>query len=380
VTWRAALERQRSLLDFALLALWRRRGKNLSLVLVYGLTVFAIASVVLLAGALRAEAAAVLAGGPDVVVQQLSAGRPALVAAEAVARLGAIRGVSRAAGRRWAAYADPVSHATFTVLAPEGFEGRPGEVELGAGAAAAMRWKPGEKVGLLGEDGRWHFLEVRRLLGEETALVSTDLVLLAGEDFERLFALPPDRFTDVALTVRNPRELTTVARAAVGALPGGRAVTRPEMARTYEALFDWRSGLASVVLLGAVLTFALVAWDKAAGLPADERRELGVLKAIGWETGDVLAAKLWEGVVISVAAFLLGVLAAYLQLFLAPAPLLAPVLRGWSVLSPPLRLAPSVSPLELATLFFLTVVPYTLATVVPVWRAASTDPDAVMRS
>ena len=73
-------------------------------------------------------------------------------------------------------------------------------------------------------------------------------------------------------------------------------------------------------------------------------------------------------------------LAAYLQLFLAPAPLLAPVLRGWSVLSPPLRLAPAVSPLELATLFFLTVVPYTLATVVPVWRAASTDPDAVMRS
>ena len=97
MTWRAALERQRSLLDFALLALWRRRGKNLSLVLVYGLTVFAIASVVLLAGALRAEAAAVLAGGPDVVVQQLAAGRPALVEAEAVAPA---RGHPRRVARR----------------------------------------------------------------------------------------------------------------------------------------------------------------------------------------------------------------------------------------------------------------------------------------
>ncbi len=34
----------------------------------------------------------------------------------------------------------------------------------------------------------------------------------------------------------------------------------------------------------------------------------------------------------------------------------------------------------MATLFFLTVVPYTVATVVPAWRAAITDPDAVMRS
>jgi len=135
-----------------------------------------------------------------------------------------------------------------------------------------------------------------------------------------------------------------------------------------------------VILSAAVLAFALVAWDKAAGLSAEERREIGILKAIGWETSDVLTVKLWEGAVVSLTAFGLGWLAAYGHLFLGGAPLFEPVLRGWSTLSPARRLVPAAGGLEVLTLFILTVVPYTVATVVPAWRAATTDPDAVMRS
>jgi hypothetical protein len=47
--------------------------------------------------------------------------------------------------------------------------------------------------------------------------------------------------------------------------------------------------------LAAILAFAILAWEKASGLSADEKREIGILKAIGWETGDVLKMKFWEG-------------------------------------------------------------------------------------
>ena len=127
------------------------------------------------------------------------------------------------------------------------------------------------------------------------------------------------------------------------------------------------------------LAFVIFAWDRASGLSAEERREIGVLKAIGWETGDVIRMKSWEGVVLSASAFLIGYLLAYGHVFYLSAPLFEPVLKGWAVLYPEFRPVPFVDGLQVATLFCFTVLPYTVATLVPIWRVAITDPDTVMR-
>ena len=136
-----------------------------------------------------------------------------------------------------------------------------------------------------------------------------------------------------------------------------------------------------VVMLGvAILSFAIFAWDRATGLSAEERREIGILKAIGWETSDVLQLKFWEALVISLTGFLVGVLLAYVHVFFASAPLFAHALKGWSILAPHYRLVPTVDGYQLMVLFFLSVMPYTVATIVPSWQAATVDPDTVMRS
>jgi len=162
-------------------------------------------------------------------------------------------------------------------------------------------------------------------------------------------------------------------------LPGARVIAREEMRRTYEAAFNWRQGVLLTFLSTVLLAFALLAWDKASGLSAEERREIGILKALGWETGDVLQMKLWEGALVSLCAFLAGYVLAWLHVFYADAPLFTAVLKGWSVLYPHFTLAPQVDVAQIATLFFLTVLPFVAATVVPVWRAATLDPDEVMR-
>jgi lipoprotein-releasing system permease protein len=115
-------------------------------------------------------------------------------------------------------------------------------------------------------------------------------------------------------------------------------------------------------------------------LSPDERREIGILKAIGWETADVILLKIYEAVAVSLAAFVLGAVLAAAALAL-PQPLtVLPALLGWSTLYPAFRPALAVGAYQVTTLFFLAVFPYLVATVIPAWRAATTDPDLVMRT
>ncbi|MDO9081617.1 MAG: FtsX-like permease family protein, partial [Desulfuromonadales bacterium] len=199
-------------------------------------------------------------------------------------------------------------------------------------------------------------------------------------DFRSLFDFPRAVATDLAVTVTNPQELTTVARKIVARFPDTRPILKSEILRTYDAIFDWRGGMMVVFLSATVLSFVIFAWDKATGLSAEERKEIGILKSIGWETSDVLLLKSWEGIVISFSAFLIGILLAYAHVFFFSAPLFEHALKGWGVLYPSFRLVPAFDFYQISLLFFLTVLPYTAATIIPSWRAATIDPDAAMRS
>jgi ABC-type lipoprotein release transport system permease subunit len=150
--------------------------------------------------------------------------------------------------------------------------------------------------------------------------------------------------------------------------------------RTYDSIFNWRGGVIIVILFVAVISFFIFAWDRASGLGAEEKREIGILKAIGWETSDVILMKFWEGMVISFSSFLLGVLLAYAHVYFTSSLLFEPVLKGWSVIYPDFKLIPFIDAYQISTLFFLTVLPYTVSTIVPSWRAATIDPDLVMRT
>ena len=202
---------------------------------------------------------------------------------------------------------------------------------------------------------------------------------MSAEDFRKIFAIDDGYATDLVLTVRNANELDTIATKITEIFPDTRPVLRKEILSTYDAVFDWRGGMIIVILSTAVLAFIILAWDKASGLSAEEKKEIGILKALGWETSDVLLMKYWEGVVVSMSSFILGVLLAYFHVFFASSSVFEPALKGWSVLYPDFELTPFLDAYQVATLFFLTVIPYTVATIVPSWRAATIDPDAVMR-
>jgi ABC-type lipoprotein release transport system permease subunit len=375
--------RQRYLIDYTIAAMARQRGKNLGLLLIYTLLIFVLASVILLGSALRGEAARVFQGSPDVVAQGLRMGRHELSHQADIDKLQGLRGAPRVEGRLWGYLFDTATAANYTLQVPSTHESeytlQAGEAIIGEGVARLRKLSVGRQIYLVSPAGPFLNLRVRAILPQESAMVSSDLVLVSEPDFRRFFLLKDDEYTDIAVHVRNPKEIGKVAEKVGIALRQHRVITKGDVLRTYEAVFSWREGILLALFSAALLAFGILAFDKASGLSAQERRDIGILKAIGWDTGDIVRMKLWEATLVTLTAFFAGFVLAYVHVFFFSAPLIEPVLKGWSTLYPRVLLTPHIDGVQIVTLGLLTVLPYLAAIVVPVWRSAAADPDAVMR-
>lgn len=382
--------RHLNILEYALASLWRRRYKQGAIVVVYAFTIAVLASVLFLTQGLKDEASRLLAGSPSLVVQRLVAGRHDLIPTAYADPIRKIPGVGTVTPRHWGYYYDPLTEANYTLLGVESglpelqmLTGRlpagPGECALGAGVAEVRRVQQGDDLILVDSRNTGLLFEIVGIFRSESNLLTHDLLVLGRDDLLDFFSLPPEQATDLAVEVYNEAEIATVAAKIRQRLPDTRPISRSEIARTYEAVLDWRSGMLLTLFASALVAFCILAWDKATGLSAEERREIGILKAIGWDTGNVLELRFWEGLAISITAFLLGLIAAWVHVFYFGAAGLAPILKGWSVLFPAFRLTPRLDFYQVSVMAFLTVLPYVVSTIVPSWKAAVTDPETVMR-
>jgi len=390
-----SLEKQLNLLDYTLASLRRRKLKNLGIMIVFAAVIFLVASFQFLTASLTATAQDLLAEAPEIVVQKLSAGRQEALPLSYLARLQGVYGIRTIAPRIWGYYFSETSGANFTVLAvdpalmPKGdrlfqaLDGQlpvgQGEVVLGSGVAADLNLAGRRSFSLFRPDLTLKPLRVVGSFKSDTDLLTSDLIFTTPDEARDLFTIAADHCTDLCVYVANPREISTIAKKISALLPGTRVLTRPQISQTYRVVFGWRSGFASICLLTALAAFIILAWDKASGLSAEEKREIAILKVLGWQTGDILLLRCWESLTVAGLAWLLGCTAAYLHVFLLGGELFKPVLLGWSVIHPPLRLLPTVAASDLLLIFTMSVVPYLAATVIPAWRAAIIPPDAAIR-
>lgn len=373
------IARNRNYIDFTLASMLRRKGKNVSIVFVYTLVVFVLSSVIFFSNAIRKEAQAVLAESPEMLVQRVVAGRHDLIPVALAQEMSEIRGVGAVQPRLWGYYYHAAARANYTIMAEPDFKHGDDKIVVGNGVLASWGSVTPEGLYFKAFDGKVMILKVADSFSAKTNLVTSDIILTSENTFRRLFGIPPGVATDLALSIRNEAESQVIAEKIDARWPDTRTISRQDIARTYAAIFDWRSGYVIVILSMSILSFFIFAWDKATGLSAEERREIGILKALGWDTSDVLLLKFWESASISLISFLVGVILAYAHVYFANASLFEHALKGWGPFYPSFTLKPTLDPYQLASLFFLTVVPYSLITIIPTWGAAVADPDAVMR-
>ena len=386
-----------SVLGFALRALSRRKARAFALGGGLAFAVALVAAVIFMTEALRGEAERARSAQPDIVVQKLVGGRPTTISAAEAAKIADIPSVRNVTPRVWGYFFVPSLQGNVTIIgtsknAPPlsvasgvldaGRDITPGAHEMIAGVdlATFLGLRAGDELGLPSSNPDAHALKLVGTFRSSLDLYTADVLICDEDDARALLDLPRGDATDLAVTLSNTAEARVVARTVTERLPGARVIERDLLARVYHLAYGRRAGFVLGASIPAILALLVLAWDRASGLGPDERKEIAVLKAVGWSTSEVLWAKLFESLLVGASATALGLLLGYAWIFWLGAPGLRPALVGWSVLYPRAALTPAVDLAQLLGISLSVMGPFALLSVVPAWRAATTDPLETMRT
>jgi len=269
-------------------------GRTIALLGAVAMTTTLLGAVLFATTALKNEAERARLTQPDVVVQRLVGGRPALVDASELGFVSSMPGVRRVEARVWGYVFIGSLRANVTVVGRRsdsvdlglvrgalatGRDLRPGErgaALLGKSLADLLRVREGDAMSLPSADKDPPVLTVIGTFDSPVALYTSDVLLVGEADARAILGLPGNMATDVAIDLANPEEATVVTRAIREKDPNFRVLDKRLLARTYRLTYGRRAGIVLSAALPALLALLILAWDRMAGTSPSERREIAV--------------------------------------------------------------------------------------------------------
>jgi hypothetical protein len=363
----------------------RRPGEALLIALAMAALVFVAATPLLILQGLATTGDRILEDAPSLVLRRTGpAGFVPVPIPEAVAAARSVRGITEARPRTWGLVAGSeapwtivgVDAATATRLSVLGIAvPGPGEAVVGTGAAIP----PGGTLSLAPAGGGTN--QAFRVVGslpEGNDLVAHDRVLLAIDDAVRLLGLPPGTATDLALDVFHDGEAAAIRPALESAMPWPvRIADRTDERKSLATALSRLEGLSSLVLAPALLGLVLLVLAGARD-GAGRRKEAGLLKTMGWTTGDVVRLRLLRALVLAAPGIVAGLGAAFAVAIRPGLPSLVAPWMGWTGVGPGLVLDGAGAVTVLIGVAGAVLAPWLVATLWPILRDSTQDPAALL--
>jgi len=383
------------LIEFAINSILREKYKNLFITIVLTLLTFLLSSMFFITNSIKYELNVTLDSLPQIIVQNSKGGRHYDIETSKLDEILTISGVSEGVNRVWGYYYFANADVYFTLIGVDEFEEQYKEtlsnlipkmdftqdsMYVGKGVKEILNasyYK--EYFNFIKPDGSVKKIDIAGIFDSNTELESNDVIVMSKENLREIFELEESMATDIVVKVSNLNEIDTVALKIKQKLPETRVITNESLRVSYENMFNYKGGVFLALFIVSIFTFFIIIYDRASGLSSEAKREVGILKAIGWRVEDILKEKFYESFIISFFAYLLGVTMAFAFVYLLQAPLLRDVFIGYSDLKPSFELPFVLDIQTLVLVFFLSVPIYIAAIIIPSWRVATLDADEVIR-
>ncbi|WP_373070188.1 ABC transporter permease [Sulfurimonas sp.] len=384
------------LIEYAFNALLRQKYKNIFISFILSFLIFLLSSVFFITSSIKNELQLSVESLPEITVQKLISAKHYDIEVNRLDEILSITGVNDAYARVWGYYYFANAGVNFTLVGIDQFEKQyknslqnlvdttkgfnDNNAYIGQGVKKILSknyYK--DYFNFILPDGSIKEIKIGGTFKADTNLESNDVIVLSKENMRSIYGMSDEYATDIVVKVKNVDEIETIAAKIKVLYPDTRVITKNDFKVSYQNIFDYKSGLFLALFIVSIFTFFIIVYDKASGLSSSERKEIGVLKAIGWSLDDVLKEKFYEASIISVFSYILGVFLALAFVYMFQAPILRDVFSGYSELKTAFDL-PFVFDIQTMVLvFFLSVPIYIASIIIPSWRAATMDADEVMR-
>ncbi len=386
----------KSIFDYTLVSLSRFGYKNLAIAIIFVILVWLLSSVILVVNSLKYSLQNLSEQAPSILINKQLGGRYYPLYENDIEPLWDTSGVAYVKGRVWGQYYLSLPKTYITLLSITAYEKsyaknvdkilanfedlNSSSVLLSPNLKKLLApYISNDKVSFRRFDGKYENLNIGGLYKEQSELFSNDVVMMSIEKARALLGLEKGAYTDIIVQVANPNEIDFIAAKLAHKYPYFKLTTKADILKQYELLYQYKSAWFLLIFFVSFLAFAIILYDKSSGLRSEEKKEIGILKALGWEINHIIRHKIQESLIISLGSFLLGLSLAILFVYFLDAPFLKYVFIGYSELKSDFSLPYVFNIKEFALLFFVSVPLYIAVCIIPAWKVASMDANEVLR-
>ncbi len=228
---------------------------------------------------------------------------------------------------------------------------------------------------MLGNSGEF---EIVGVFSNKVQIYTTDLIIVSNEDARKFFGYAEDKASDLLVYLDDPAYADNAALM-ISRFDNTRVMTSKALTDLVKEAFGRRGGTFQAMWLIMLMTLLLLIWAQSAHIGVDVSREIGILKAVGWQTGDIIKLKMFESLICGLLGTISGILIGFIYALMGT-PGISGYCLGCASVYPKFPVPVSCDLGSLFLLLLLGVVPLTMTSAIPAWLAGIIEPDDAIRS
>lgn len=385
--------------NFMFLLLFKHKSKHIAIFIVSIFIVFLVSSVLFIKDSLQKEVFLALENQNDFIVQKVLSNKVEDIKVSLIDKFYEINGISKISQRVYGQYYFMPENLYFTIIGVDFFEETTNKnlkellklldisnflqedsMIIGNGVKKILdKYAYFDSYDFKLEDGSLKNIKIFKDLPINANLVANDLIIMDINIAKKVLDIKPNFATDVALDVPNPLERQNVKEQLLLKESNIRILQKDELKKEYENMFHYKGGIFLILFLVVIFTFILILYQRYSMISSNDKREIGILKAVGWSIKDIIKLKITENFIVGFMAFILGVIFAYIFVFILQAPILKNIFIGFSNIKNDFVFNTNIEISNLITLFLFFIVPFLSAILIPVWKIAVIDATKSMK-